>query len=318
MFEDFRLKVFITVAKTGSFTKASKHLGISQPAVSQNISALEKETGATLISRNRGEATLTSQGVVFLEYAEKIQYWYSAAAGMFGEQGRINAGRPIKIAADPVLASYLLPETLSMLSGAMPELSIELTSISVHDKTTGEEGDVPGTHFGTPQDADVEISVSPSPETIDFEGESHLVGVMDAFVVASKHNRSVNSAAVSEEDDEQTAKPFSTIAGIPVYNRFAVWSGYRPFLTPDLEARTIIFSDSVEAVKSIVRDSVSVVGIVPAQAVKNELADGTLLQMPVRLPGFAFDVHFNPLPEFSGKQICVLLKETLSEKLKTI
>lgn len=71
MFEDFRLKVFITVAKTGSFTKASKHLGISQPAVSQNISALEKETGATLISRNRGEATLTSQGVVFLEYAEK-------------------------------------------------------------------------------------------------------------------------------------------------------------------------------------------------------------------------------------------------------
>ena len=307
MFEDFRLKVFITVAKTGSFTKASKRLGISQPAVSQNISALEKETGATLISRNRGEATLTSQGVVFLEYAEKIQYWYSAAAGMFGEQGRINAGRPIKIAADPVLASYLLPETLSMLSGAMPELSIELTSISVHDKTTDEEGDVPGTHFGTPQDADVEISVSPSPETIDFEGESHLVGVMDAFVVASKHNRSVNSAAVSEEDDEQT-----------VSNKFAVWSGYRPFLTPDLEARTKIFSDSVEAVKSIVRDSVSVVGIVPAQAVKNELADGTLLQMPVRLPGFAFDVHFNPLPEFSGKQICVLLKETLSEKLKTI
>ena len=115
-----------------------------------------------------------------------------------------------------------------------------------------------------------------------------------------------------------TNRPFSTIAGIPVSNKFAVWSGYRPFLTPDLEARTIIFSDSVEAVKSIVRDSVSVVGIVPAQAVKNELADGTLLQMPVRLPGFAFDVHFNPLPEFSGKQICVLLKETLSEKLKTI
>ena len=41
MFEDFRLKVFMAVAETGSFTKAAKSIGISQPAVSQNINALE-------------------------------------------------------------------------------------------------------------------------------------------------------------------------------------------------------------------------------------------------------------------------------------
>ena len=49
MFEDFRLKVFMAVAETGSFTKAAKSIGISQPAVSQNINALEKEIGTPLI-----------------------------------------------------------------------------------------------------------------------------------------------------------------------------------------------------------------------------------------------------------------------------
>ena len=45
MLEDFRLKVFATVAAEGSFTKAAAVLGVSQPAVSQNIAELEKLSG---------------------------------------------------------------------------------------------------------------------------------------------------------------------------------------------------------------------------------------------------------------------------------
>ena len=48
MFEDFRLKVFMTVAREKSFTKAASELGVSQPAVSQNISELEKSAGVKL------------------------------------------------------------------------------------------------------------------------------------------------------------------------------------------------------------------------------------------------------------------------------
>ena len=49
---------------------------------------------------------------------------------------------------------------------------------------------------------------------------------------------------------------------------------------------------------------------------RDEIAAGTLLQMPVRLPDFAFDIHFNPLPEFAGKTVCQLLQQTLQENLK--
>ena len=49
MFEDFRLKVFLAVAKEGSFTNAAKSLGVSQPAVSQNIAEIEKGIGVKLV-----------------------------------------------------------------------------------------------------------------------------------------------------------------------------------------------------------------------------------------------------------------------------
>lgn len=318
MLEDFRLRVFMAVARTGSFTKAARLLGVSQPAVSQNVSSLEKETGVQLFLRAKGEVSLTSQGCVFKEYAERIQYWYSATSAMFGEKGRLSSGKPVRISAEPVMAAYLLPDVMSILSDSNTDLVFSLVHKYDGDSMHGQSTDVPGTHFGTPEDADVEISASPSPETMDFEGEGKLIGVMDAIVIASPENRSVCRAAVSETDDEFTAKPFSTIAGIPVSNRFAVWSNYSRFFTPDLEARTALTSDSIEAVKSMVARSVSLVGIVPAIAVRKELSDGTLLQMPVQLPGFAFDIHFNPLPEFAGKSVCSLLKETLVNSLKSV
>lgn len=316
MLEDFRLKVFITVVNTGSFTAAARLLGISQPAVSQNISALEKELDVRLFNRLRSEVVLTGQGSAFLKYAEHILYWCSAAGDMFGEEGRNTPGKVVRISADQVVADYLIPPALSVLSSAHPDLLFQVTRAYNRDRTEV-VSDVPGSHFGDPQDAEVEITVSPSPETMDFAGEEKLVGVMDAVVVASPQNRSVLAAAVSEDDNSLTVKPFSTIAGIPVSNRFAVWDGYCRFFSPDLVARTSLTSASAETVKRVVSDSVSMLGIVPEMSVREEIASGKLLRMPIRLPDYSYDVHFNPLPEFSGKTVCRLLRRTLRDSLST-
>ena len=146
---------------------------------------------------------------------------------------------------------------------------------------------------------------------MDFEGESRLVGVMEAAVVASPLNRSMAKAALAEG-----AKPFSTIAGVHVSNSFAVWQPYTPFLSPDLEARVTIHSSSIELIKTLVRSSDRLVGILPLAAVREDIAAGGLIQMPVRLPDFTFDIHFNALPEFAGKTICQLLRQSLQESLK--
>ncbi len=83
MLEDFRLKVFMTVAELGSFTKAAEMLGVSQPAVSQNIAELERLSGRRLFDRLPGEAVLTSYGHVFREYAARIVAAYESLSSVF-------------------------------------------------------------------------------------------------------------------------------------------------------------------------------------------------------------------------------------------
>lgn len=85
VFEDTRLKIFMSVARLGSFTLAARECGISQPAVSQNISELEKLMGKSLFVRNRGSVELTAHGAHFMEYASQISFWYKAAREAFGE-----------------------------------------------------------------------------------------------------------------------------------------------------------------------------------------------------------------------------------------
>lgn len=65
MLQDFKLKVFMEVARKRSFTLAAKALGITQPAVSQNISELEKELGTVLVDRSGRAVKLTAAGLVF-------------------------------------------------------------------------------------------------------------------------------------------------------------------------------------------------------------------------------------------------------------
>lgn len=83
MFEDFRLKVFVTLAAEKSFTKAAASLHISQPAVSQHVSELEKQLDARLFERLRGETVLTPAGRVFLSHARRILSDYAQVETLF-------------------------------------------------------------------------------------------------------------------------------------------------------------------------------------------------------------------------------------------
>lgn len=80
MFEDFRLRIFLTVAQEGGFTRAASVLGITQPSVSQNIAELERLVGVKLFERQRTEVILTPAGRIFKEHAEKILTTYAESA----------------------------------------------------------------------------------------------------------------------------------------------------------------------------------------------------------------------------------------------
>lgn len=70
--DDFRLKVFITAARTLSFTRTAERLYISQPAVSRHIGELESRYRVPLFVRRGSRLELTAAGQVLLEAAGRI------------------------------------------------------------------------------------------------------------------------------------------------------------------------------------------------------------------------------------------------------
>lgn len=67
-----QLEYFVAVADAQSFTKASKHLFVSQSALSQQVKALEREMGVRLFDRDRRSVALTASGTAFLEDARAL------------------------------------------------------------------------------------------------------------------------------------------------------------------------------------------------------------------------------------------------------
>lgn len=109
-YEDAKLRTFVSAARLGSFTQAARSLGITQPAVSQQIGDLERMYGAELFVRGRGEVALTEAGEHFLGYAEKILDAYGEVDALFGSltaSGR-SVGR-VNVAATSFCATHVLP-----------------------------------------------------------------------------------------------------------------------------------------------------------------------------------------------------------------
>ena len=82
MLEDCKIRAFLALSEESSFTQAARRLGISQPAVSAQIAALEKLIGQPLFVRGP-KLHLTPSGDAFLAYARRIQKAYDLANEAF-------------------------------------------------------------------------------------------------------------------------------------------------------------------------------------------------------------------------------------------
>lgn len=73
---DAKLETLLVVAEEKSFTKAASILSLTQPAVSNHISLLEKEIGVKIFFRNKGEVKITPEGEIVVKYAKRIKSLY--------------------------------------------------------------------------------------------------------------------------------------------------------------------------------------------------------------------------------------------------
>ncbi len=79
-----QLHYVITIAETGSFSRAAEILYVAQPSLSAAIQALEKEVGISIFYRSGKGATLTNDGAEFLMHARQVYHQYDALKEKYG------------------------------------------------------------------------------------------------------------------------------------------------------------------------------------------------------------------------------------------
>ena len=109
--ENFRLVVFRTVAEQRSFRKAAEELYLTQPAVSQQVKALEDDLGTLLFDRSGAQARLTPAGEVLLKYARRSSDLLVKARHQVDALSGIHAGE-LSLGASTTIAQYVLPRLM--------------------------------------------------------------------------------------------------------------------------------------------------------------------------------------------------------------
>ncbi|BAU85518.1 lysR-family transcriptional regulator [Streptomyces laurentii] len=125
MIEARHLRVLRAVAATGSFSAAARELGCTQPAVSQQMKALEASAGTPLLVRAGREMRLTQAGEALVRHASGILAGLTAAEEEVAAIAGLRAGR-VRLVSFPSGSSALVPAALAALRAAHPGTRVSL------------------------------------------------------------------------------------------------------------------------------------------------------------------------------------------------
>lgn len=121
-----RLKVFHTVARLGSFSRAAEELYTSQPNVSKHVRQLEAELGATLFHRLGSGVELTDAGRAVYRYTQQMLDLTDEMQRALAELEGLARGY-LRLGASSTPGLYLLPEMIAAFGRRYPGLEVSLS-----------------------------------------------------------------------------------------------------------------------------------------------------------------------------------------------
>lgn len=121
-----QMRYAVAVARAGHFGRAAELCAISQPALSQQIQALEELCGASLFDRLKRGVSLTPFGREFIDLAQRaIESADAVEAFATGRNGAL--ARPLRFGLIPTVAPYLLPDIFPALRKDLPDLRLTIS-----------------------------------------------------------------------------------------------------------------------------------------------------------------------------------------------
>jgi DNA-binding transcriptional LysR family regulator len=119
------LRVFESVARHGSLTRAARELRVSQPAVSKQLSDLEHDVATALVDRLPRGVRLTAAGEILFAHAQRILQAERSAEQELRELQSLGRGR-LAVGASTTIGSYLVPSVFGELHRLHPGVQLEL------------------------------------------------------------------------------------------------------------------------------------------------------------------------------------------------
>ncbi len=130
-----QLRAFCHAARTGSISEAAEKIFLSQPTVSLQIQALERELETVLFERRGPKIRLTPEGEALYKLAQPLVEGMDKLHETFAaQQGQLESGE-LNIAAGESTILYVLPEPLKRFTEQYPRIRIKL-----HNVTGGRDG----------------------------------------------------------------------------------------------------------------------------------------------------------------------------------
>lgn len=191
-----QMRCAVAVAQTGHFGRAAERCAISQPALSQQIQAIEAHCGRALFDRLKTGVRLTPFGKDFVALAQEVLDKAEALESL----GQARSGfpdRPLRFGLIPTVAPYLLPVIFPALQRELPQLrfaisesrtdillrgledgSLDLALIATEPPSTGARLDVAALFedpfvLATPRDETVATLADLPPERVLLLEEGH-------------------------------------------------------------------------------------------------------------------------------------------------
>lgn len=128
MLDPRQLVVLREVARTGSFSEAARALGYTQPAISQQVRALERRTGTALLVRSGRRSFLTEAGEVLVRHSAAIIGTLEAAEDELAAIAGLQKGR-VRLAAFPSGSATLVPKAIAKLRASHPGVRVSLVEM---------------------------------------------------------------------------------------------------------------------------------------------------------------------------------------------
>jgi DNA-binding transcriptional LysR family regulator len=119
-----QLRSLVSIAETGSFTRAASKVNLTQPAISLQIKRLEEQVGRKLIERGGRKLTLTHEGEVLLGFARRILALHSEAEGLLADA---EIGGVVRFGAPEYFDTSVLSLALAHFCRQHPAVQLEIT-----------------------------------------------------------------------------------------------------------------------------------------------------------------------------------------------